>query len=174
MTAQDLTGTTGTSNQTTTPVEPAATEQPAEGQTSGAEALVAYKDRLEKENRELREQLSAQHIRAIGLEPDKGLGKAIVKEFKGELTVEALAAFALEEYQYETTQAPTVDANVIQQAQAQADLVASASQPIVPLTEADKLAQHDAKLADPDSSRQDAEAAVRDKFAAFSDRLIPN
>jgi len=38
---------------------------------------------------------------AIGLDPNLGLGKAIAKEYDGDPSPEALAAYALEEYRYE-------------------------------------------------------------------------
>ena len=48
--------------------------------------------RKDDENRDLRGQLVGTHLQSIGLETDKGLGKAIAAGYDGEVTAEAVAA----------------------------------------------------------------------------------
>ncbi len=80
----------------------------------------------------------------LGLQTDSGLGKAIAKEYDGEPTYEALAAYAKEEYGYEGQGAPSQhpDAPAIQQGQAALDNVSgeAGSVPLAP-TKNEELSQ---------------------------------
>jgi len=51
--------------------------------------------------RQYRQKEMADAIASLGLEADAGLGKAIAKEYDGEVSTEAIAAYAKEEYQYD-------------------------------------------------------------------------
>lgn len=70
--------------------------------TGPKELREAY-DRMKRENAALRGQVMGTHLSNIGLDPEVGLGKAIAKEYSGELTVEALAEYARTEYGHEGT-----------------------------------------------------------------------
>lgn len=83
----------------------------------------------------------------VGLQADKGLGKAILKEYDGEISAEAVAAYAKEEYGWEgTTVSEHPEAQTIAQGQAALDQVgeAAGSVPLAP-TEGQTLAEAEAK-----------------------------
>jgi len=78
------------------------------------------------------EQLMTVHLGTIGLDPAKGLGKAIAKSYEGTFSADAIAAYALDEFSHEpvaavpepVTEPPPVapeptDAEAAQQAQTQ-------------------------------------------------------
>jgi hypothetical protein len=83
----------------------------------------------------------------IGLSADKLLGKAIAKEYEGEITAEAIAEYAKSEYGWEgTTVSEHPEAETIAQGQAALDQVgqAAGSVPLTP-TDGQKLAEAEAK-----------------------------
>lgn len=149
---------------------------PAPNQGEAPAELIEYKKRLEAENKVLREQLTATHLGAIGLEPDKGLGKAISQTFKGDPSAEAIATFARDEYGHELPP-PAVDPaqaeaiQAAQAAQAASQSVQMASAPLAPATQTDQLRAHDQRLAEPDATAADAKAAITDKVGALMDRI---
>lgn len=147
-----------------------------EAQKSESQSLVEYKDRLEKENKALRQRVLSSDLERLGLAADQGLGKAIAKEYKGDLTYEALASYAQEEYGHvyegEVVQ-PKVTPEQIETAQKRADQVQAVSEPVTPPTDADRLAKHDEKLMDPESTRRDAEVALYDKANQYVRQIIP-
>jgi len=51
-------------------------------------------------------QLMGVHLEKIGLDPVKGLGKAVANSYDGEFTADAIAAFAKDEYSHEATATP--------------------------------------------------------------------
>lgn len=68
-----------------------------------------------------------------GLDPEKGLGKAIAKEYKGEPDVAALLEYAQTEYGYEAPSQPENPAQPqIQQGTRQAEQIAAVTQSVVP------------------------------------------
>jgi hypothetical protein len=73
---------------------------------SGPSELREYAKRLKAENEVLRAKASVDVYAEVGLDPTKGLGKAIAKEYDGNLEPEDLAKFALEEYGWERPEAP--------------------------------------------------------------------
>ncbi|GAG35714.1 unnamed protein product, partial [marine sediment metagenome] len=83
----------------------------------------------------------------IGLRADEGLGKAILKEYEGEITAEAIAEYAKTEYKWEgTTVSEHPEAQTIAQGQAALDQVgeSAGSVPLAP-TEGQTLAEAEAK-----------------------------
>ena len=73
----------------------------------GPAQLRARLKAVQAQNAELRVGQMTQVYAAVDLDPDTGLGKAIAKEYDGDMTVEALTAFANEEYGYVVPEAPT-------------------------------------------------------------------
>lgn len=62
---------------------------------------------LEKENNRNRVRLLESTFEKVGLDPSKGLGKAIAERYEGEPDADALRTFAIEAYQWEPpTQSP--------------------------------------------------------------------
>jgi hypothetical protein len=153
----------------TEPVTPQdAALQPATEGTPAAQTLVDHKNKIEAENKNLRTRILAGDLQSIGLEIDKGLGKAIAKDYRGDFEPGSVAAFAKDEYQYEHEDAgaPPQAQQIVEQQQ-QADALQTVSSPILPQTVADRIAEHDTKMMDPESKRSDAEASVRDKTTAL-------
>lgn len=70
-------------------------------QPSGPPELRAALDRKTEEAKKYRGLLMQSAFSSLGFDPSKGLGKAIAKEFDGEPTVEAISAYAAEEYGWE-------------------------------------------------------------------------
>lgn len=72
-----------------------------EDHTSGPKELREALKRSNQENKELRARVMKDEFAKAGLDPTKGLGKAIAKEYDGELDAEAIKAYASEEYGWE-------------------------------------------------------------------------
>ena len=86
-------------------------------------------------------------ITAIGLDPTNQLGKAIAKEYDGEVSQEAIAAYAKEEYGYEKAAAEShPQAGIITEGHAQLDTISegAGSVPVSP-TESEALAKAEAE-----------------------------
>lgn len=150
-----------TTQETTQATETAESDQQVK---EPAELRAAYE--REKERRKAAEQsVLKTKVEAIGLNPDEMLGKAIVKEYDGELTKEAIAAFAQDEYGYEPPSTPAQpEPTPGQTEQARADKLQNASLPTQPAGENDAIAALDAKLAEEDATEQDAVAAMNAKL----------
>ena len=73
----------------------------------GPAQLRARLKAVQAQNAELRAGQMAQVYAAIDLDPATGLGKAITKEYDGDMTVEALTAYAKTEYGYDAPEVPT-------------------------------------------------------------------
>ena len=94
-------------------------------------------------------QLLAPAYEDIGLDPSTQLGKAIAKEYTGAPNVDALAAYAKEEYDYvapETRQEQSPESQVIAQGHDALDRIGqtAGSVPLSP-TDGDTLAEAEAK-----------------------------
>lgn len=88
-----------------------------------------FRDQMSKkdaENAELQKQLNRQKVKLmgatfneVGLDPTKGLGKAIAEKYDGEPDAEKLRAFAIEEYDWQPPATPEQEMNAaINEAQA--------------------------------------------------------
>lgn len=97
---------------------------------------------------DLTTQLLATAYEEIGLDPTTQLGKAIAKEYDGAPSVEALAAYAKDEYDYEAParEAPSQESQIIAQGNAALDQIGqtAGSVPVSP-TEVDVLAKAEAE-----------------------------
>ena len=134
---------------------------------ANAELRAAY-DR-EKERRVAAEtELSKRLMSDIGLDPTTGLGKAIAKEYSGDLTVEALGAYARDEYGHKWT-GETSDAKVteITEAQDQADKLTSSAESVTPIDEGTKIQEAESKLIGNEVNPVDARASVALKMEQF-------
>ena len=134
---------------------------------ANAELRAAY-DR-EKERRVTAEtELSKRLMSEIGLDPTTGLGKAIAKEYSGDLTVEALGAYAREEYGHEWTgEIPNSKAAEITEAQDQADRLTSSTESVTPIDESTKIQKAESKLIGNEVNPVDARASVALKMEQF-------
>lgn len=121
----------------TTETEPVTeTTEPSDGPKQLREALKTEKARTAK----LTKQLMGQAYEDAGLDPEKGLGKAIAKEYKGDPTEEALLEYAKTEYDYEKPEAPdNPQAQTIADEQKKLDNVQTTSTSTAPLTDQDAL-----------------------------------
>ncbi len=83
----------------------------------------------------------------LGLDPTKELGKAIAKEYEGEASFDALAAYAKAEYGYEHTPVDPAhpDAVAIAQGQAALDQVGQVAGSVVAPTQGDVLGKAEAE-----------------------------
>lgn len=153
---------------TTQPMDTAdTTSNPVDEKPDANAELRAYADRMKGENAALRQQVIQGHLSSIGLDTEKGLGKAIAKEYSGEFTAEAVTEYAKSEYgyEYETTAEPA--AEQLQQQQDRVDAIQSESAPVTPTGLRDKIAQHDQTLAQPEATRADAQKALSDKLEQY-------
>ena len=84
-------------------------------------------------------------IQGVGLSTEEGLGKAIAKDYSGELTVEAVAAFAETEYSYKRPEQQHAQAQTIVNEQARVDQIAQVTVPVTStMTEAQAIAEAEA------------------------------
>lgn len=87
--------------------ETATTEEPeVQVIESGPKELREALAREKARNAKLSARVMKDEFAAIGLDPEKGLGKAIAKEYQGELEADAIKEWAAAEYGYE---APTTE-----------------------------------------------------------------
>lgn len=130
-----------------------------EADLSGPKQLREALARTQAENAELRGKLLEGAYEAIGLDPSKGLGKAIAKEYKGEPTKEALAAFAAEEYGHEVAAPPENPAEpAIHEATKVEDKIDAIATPDVPQDRAQRIAQAEANKDYATAGREKADA----------------
>jgi len=109
--------------------------------------LRAQLEKTIAENRKLKAREMARSFDEIGLTPDKGLGKAIAKEYDGEISTEALLEYAKGEYGYEPPEReeqPPI-AGQITQEQARLDTVGQAAGSVKTPTQAEILAKAEAE-----------------------------
>lgn len=129
-------------------------------------------EREKADNAVLRGQVIESHLGAIGLEAGRGLGKAIAAGYEGDLTPDAIAAYAKAEYDYE----PVVEnqqAQQIQAAQQRVDGFGQASAPMQPANSEDVIRSHDQRLGEQDATRRDAMNALEAKvqhYGVFKDQ----
>ena len=88
-----------------TPVE--ITDEMLDNPEVGPAQLRAALKRERTENAGLRADQMTGVYAKVDLDPTTGLGKAIAKEYDGDMTVEALTAYAKTEYDYDAPEAPT-------------------------------------------------------------------
>jgi uncharacterized membrane protein YkoI len=133
-----------TQDTTDTPVE--ITDEMLENPDVGPAQLRAALKRERTENAGLRAKEMAGVYKEIHLDPNNGLGKAIAKEFDGDMTAEALAAYAKEEYGYDVPEAPTnpqTETITTEQGRLDAASQGAGSVPIAP-TQAGAIAEAEA------------------------------
>ena len=117
------------------------TEAPAEE----AKGLRGQLEAALAENRDLKADKLAGSFDAIGLDPNAGLGKAIAKEYTGEVSTEALAEYAKTEYGYEGAAESThPQAQAITEGTERLDAINQTAGSIVNPTEGDVLAKAEA------------------------------
>lgn len=76
-------------------IEQVNTEAPDEG---GIQQLREEYKKLKAENKAYKQNVMNSALQSLGLEADKGIGKAVTKMYDGEINGEAIAAFVQEEF----------------------------------------------------------------------------
>jgi hypothetical protein len=98
------------------------------------------------ENRELKAEKRVAAFEKAGLATDTGLGKAIFKEYDGELSEDAVREYAKTEYGWEAAPEPThPDARQITEEQARLDQAGETAGSVVAPTQEDILAKAEAE-----------------------------
>jgi len=123
------------------------TETQAEPKSEGS-GLRAQLEKTLAENKVLKAEKLTDGLTAIGLNETTGLGKAIAKDYSGEYSKEAIAAYAKEEYEhtFDVPPAQNPQAAAINTGQAQIDSASqgAGSVPVTP-TDAEALAAAEAE-----------------------------
>ena len=128
----------GTEATTETETEAAPVEE-AKGLRGKLETALA-------ENRTLKAEKLSSSFTEIGLNPDEGLGKAIAKEYTGEISTEALATYAKAEYGYEgSVESTHPEAEAITGGTERLDAVAQSAGSIAEPTQGDALQKAEAE-----------------------------
>jgi len=107
--------------------------------------LRAQLEKVLAENKKPRSDKLASTFNGIGLSVEAGLGKAIAKEYDGELSVDAVAAYAESEYGYVKPEATHQAAQQIAQEQARLDTVGQVTTPVQPVNTNERLAKAEAE-----------------------------
>jgi hypothetical protein len=138
-----------------------------DGEASDANPqLRAYADRLKAENQVLRAKAMKAELGEIGLSPDEGLGVAIAESYKGDISAEAIAAYASEKYRYDSGLATTPPPAVVTGERLERlDAVSESVTPPPPEDVAGKIA---AKVWEADATRKDAENSIAVKMGQFA------
>jgi hypothetical protein len=140
-----------------------------EDQKGGNAELRAALKRTQEALKEANQLHLVRNLTDIGLDPGTGLGKAIAKEYDGEMTVDAIAAYARDEYGHDAA----VPSQVPQEVQAgdrldQAMRVSTAVEPRrVPTPGEEYVEKIDSN--DPEATRQDAIASIAAKAQQFQE-----
>ncbi len=97
------------------------------------------------EIRELKSGKRDEILASIGLDPQLGLGKALVEKFdEGKLTIENLAEVAVAEYGHVVPEGQHPQAQQIAQGQADIDALQATGGSVAPFTQGDKIAKAEA------------------------------
>lgn len=86
--------------------------------------LRAYADNVAQENKKLRGRVLESDLRAIGLSHEEGLGIAVVDNYDGDLTREALTDWVKDKYRY----TPPVTEEVVEERAAEVETATAAAQ----------------------------------------------
>lgn len=132
--------------------------------------LRAYADRTKAENQTLRKELMKERLGQIGLDNEVGLGKAIAKEYDGEMDLDSIRKYAADEYQHQAGELP--DPNQHADASTRAEALDGANTgteaPKEP-TQADEISEKQRRLTEPDAGPNDAKESVGAKLRGFVD-----
>jgi len=145
---------------------PVESDEPDKAAMKAANAEVReYADRVKAENKTLREGALRTALSDIGLDYEAGLGVAIAESYSGEITAEALGAFAMEKYKHQAAQAPVPAAVVTGE---KLEDLAAQSSPVTPPVQEDEAAIITGKMDDPESGRVEAQASITAKSRQFT------
>ena len=98
-----------------------------------------------KENRDLKSGKRDELLESIGLESDKGLGKALAEKFDaGDIGIDNLVDTAVNEYGHVVPEGQHPQAQNIAQGQAELDQLQTTGGSVAPLSNQDKIAQAEA------------------------------
>jgi hypothetical protein len=129
-----------TTNQSTTEETIDIVDDGDEGGLTAPKPLREAYNRIKDENRRLKAEVMLSAYEGAGLDPTKGLGKAIAKEYDGEPSKEALLEFAKTEYGYEPPSTTQHEQTVqITEGNRRIEQVVASSGSSVPLTDKEAL-----------------------------------
>lgn len=129
--------------------------------------LRAYADRMKEERDGMYRELLEYRLEHVGLNPNEGLGKAVAKEYDGDVNLDAVTSYLASEYNY-TPPTPSVPEEVVTEATQRVDEVMGQSASVTPEQEPDPVRQADQKMADPEATPQDAAQSIQAKLDAFN------
>lgn len=159
-----------TTEQTTQVTTTEATFVATEAQDGPAELRAALKREQDKAA-QYRGELMESRLESIGLNKEAGLGKAIAKEYDGDMTVEAISAYAQEEYSYDGAVEQTPQAVVTGD---RLETLDATSEPVTPPPPPpDEAAAITAKMNDPEAGSEEAKASLNAKTAQFMGEHYP-
>ena len=111
-----------------------------------AKGLRAQLETALSENKDLKAKDRDRAFTDAGLDITKGVGKAVYKEYDGDMTKDAILGYATEEYSYEAGEGVVhPQAEAIAQGQAALDQVGQTAGSVVPPTQSDELAKAEAE-----------------------------
>jgi hypothetical protein len=154
--------------------DPVATEGEAEGIESVTPAeLNRYAKAQKAAADEANKALIKVRFEQLDLDPDKGLGKAVIASYEGGTSKEEVAKFLKDEYDYEPPESVTVPTPT-EQAQATVDGLASVSESVAPVSQEDPLIEVTQRLVSPEATRQDAQNSLTLKVNKYLETLSEN
>jgi DnaJ-domain-containing protein 1 len=95
------------------------TEEVVDESTDGIKQLREEYKKLKAENKQFKANAMTSALSSLGLQPDKGIGKAVTKLYDGDLTVEAIQEFVAQEFgevssSEQPSQQPDINSNVVE------------------------------------------------------------
>ena len=95
------------------------TEEVVDESTDGIKQLREEYKKLKAENKQFKANAMTSALSSLGLEPDKGIGKAVTKLYDGDLTVEAIQEFVAQEFgevssSEQPSHQPDINSNVVE------------------------------------------------------------
>jgi hypothetical protein len=149
--------------------DPSGTPVPHDDPKDANAELRAYNKRLKNELKEANRRNMAHDLAVHGLDIDRGLGKAVAKEYEGEISAEALGVYLRDEYGHEPGVATQVPEGV--QAGQRLEQALQTSVPVEPVAPPPPGQESINKMEsnDPEATRQDALNSIAAKSAQFKE-----
>ncbi len=136
-----------------------------ESQPTEGSRLRQERNQMKEERDTFREEVLSMRLEKLGLNPKEGLGVAVMDNYDGAPTAEALTTHLAEKYRFEVpSEVPTEQ--VTQPAERIAQ-VAENGTSIEPEQEPDPVGVAESKMADPEAGRTEAQDALAAKMGRY-------
>ena len=136
-----------------------------ESQPTEGSRLRQERDQAAKDRDMFRKEVLSMRLEKLGLNPEEGLGVAVMETYDGAPNQEALTAHLVEKYKYEVP--VEVPAEKVTQPAERIAQVAENSKPTEMPQEPDPVAVANEKMTDPEAGREEAQESLAAKMQRY-------